>query len=158
MEIPKEIKEKVFAQYLGQRWRFQGDKRDHVKLYLTDINDILNNPEFNDRDIELVLKPISSITDEDALECMRILKQYGHPWVRYNIQGIVKCVKEWLVFKWDIAFKYNPSPRILNMFVYEYLKSKGYDLPHYLLDGKTLREAGLASYIFISATDGPIQL
>lgn len=138
MEISNEIKAKVFAQYLGQRILVKS-----LTNYTCDL--VLNNP-YNDHrngmelksaifnNAILILKPLSQISDEDAIEVAHI--GYGverKQKINENKDRYIKNVK--------IYFLNNPTA-----FVYQFLQSKGYDLPNYYLDGKTLFESNLAIY------------
>jgi hypothetical protein len=147
MEITNEIKITVFAQYLGQRWRWKGNSV--VKLYLTDINTI-GNPEYKDNEMLLELKPLTAITDEHAIE---MAKLFG------DVDGEIIINRPTDVTNKDIYFVvqvYTNKPKFTSystpkiwsdgygVNAYQWLQSKGYDLPHYLLGGKTLIESGLA--------------
>ncbi len=173
MEITNNIKAKVFSQYLGQKYCnknspnliqpiIYGVHGHGVFLsgdYLTPMNGIV-----------IILKPLSTLTDEDAIMCYVItdprsgflneneyhLHRYKNgkdvcsveitridvpdehlnvtvdgSLIRYENTGINKIIQE----------------KVKNQVqVYQFLQSKGYDLPNYLLGGKTLHEAGLAIY------------
>jgi hypothetical protein len=147
--LTDEIKEKVFAKYLRNRWKFRNDVKGFEKaikhqLHLTDINDVLFNPEYKEcGGIVLILKPLSKISYEDIIHIIK------------DIHGIKKELNKvfyeegYLKFehfdKWDRT----SSIRVDKFITYDdavYLISKGYDLPNYLLCGKTLFECGLAIY------------
>ena len=141
-DISNEIKEKVFAQYLRQRWKFKNEAKGFEKatkhqLFLTDINHVLFNPEFKEcGGIILILKPLSKITKEDAWEIVRMRYGTGSMEIEEeallnSAEGITNLIKEGD----DCQIK-----------IYQYLQSKGYDMPNYLLDNKTLEKAGLAIY------------
>ena len=126
MEITKEIKAKVFAQYLGQ--------------YVNSSKGIcvLRDMDFIDSLDWIQLKPLSVITDEHAKELAE-LKGNENP--LYIIAS----------FRGQPEYKKGPDQRIINWFLeqtkfYQFLQSKGYDLPNFYLGGKTLQEAGLATY------------
>lgn len=99
----------------------------YLKLRLgeTDFNHaiLIQNGNF-----KLILKPLSSITDEDRDFCKKEfdMKLDFHPSGTdnfcYESHGNFNCIAGCV----------------------QYLQSKGYDLPQYLLGGKTLKEAGLA--------------
>lgn len=138
-----EIKERVFAQYPFQRWKFKNEAKGFEKaikhrLHLSEINDILYNPEYKEcGGIILILKPLSEITDEDAIQVDELISpQYssikyfhtstrGKVWIRDILAG-------------------NQVSNVIQ--VYQFLQSKGYDLPYYILGNKTLQESGLAIY------------
>ena len=184
MEITNEIKAKVFAQYLGQiilcnqnftLWH------DDEGQGITDYKkgDIVNydllsldvRPFFEYvPSIILKLKPLSAITDEDAIEVAKLLFiNPVHEWkvLRYekhiyfldvkSIQNLETCSIEYNVNIFWLAHSIKGSHQIIGHedkipfllsesynTVYQFLQSKGYDLPHYLLNGKTLKECGLA--------------
>lgn len=84
---------------------------------------------------KLLLKPICEITEKDA----------------------VTAIKEWKCAHTPFGFitEFSPIPKIIKAItecgrfpynVYQCLQSLGYDLRNYYLDGKTLQEAGLATY------------
>ena len=124
-EITPEIKAKVFAQYAGQNVFKHYDQPVCVRW---------NFANFQLEGWKLILNPLSAITDEDAIEVAKF--QYtgkDAPRLYHNVET-GKC-----------------SAALCNAdhlcgFAYQYLQSKGYDLPHHLLGGKTLRESGLCIY------------
>lgn len=144
MNTTNEIKAKVFAQYLGQKWQWDLRGTPILKLYSSDLTEI-ERFEFG-HNVKLILKPLSAITDEDAIEAGELLGIYNR-----NIPNAIGPFKEHkTVSGLIIAFfcdklKLQPS-NLLIATAYQYLISKGYDLPHYLLGGKTLHKAGLAIY------------
>ncbi len=120
MEITAEIKAKVFAHYLGQKVFWQETEGELTAYNLHGASTILEPSK-------LILKPLSKITHENAVELYKAIK--------YNLRSttfILQTLK---------ALPFNKST-----IAYQYLISKGYDLPHYLLGGKTLQECGLAIY------------
>ncbi len=92
-------------------------------------------------DCKLILKPLSEITDDDAIEVSKI-----HDIDDAGIEGFfLKQGKEiigWILKENAPAPLWIPPFDILKIF--QLLQSKGYDLPQYLLSGKTLIESGLA--------------
>lgn len=147
MEINIDIKRAIYAQYLNQPFKMILNNNSFFtgKCSLETI--ILLNTE----DI-LVLKPISSITDNDAIE---MAKLFG------NIKDNVKLNRPNNINDNDNHFiiqVYTDKPEFIsytipkiinqNIGIYEYqwLQLKGYDLPHYLLNGKTLYESNLCIY------------
>ena len=84
-------------------------------------------------DLILLKRPLSSITDEDAIEVVKIAS-LNLERSNTNFPAFKKFV---LGYCQSNGFNHN---------VFQFLQSKGYDLPHYLLGGKTLKEAGLAIY------------
>ncbi len=124
MEISNDIKAKVFAQYLGQRLQRGGMMT--IELLYACKNAAYNTYD----DIVLKLKPLSAIADEDAIEVSTML--WGN-----KMPNPMETIKHQL-------FTYSVSD--VPARCYQLLQSKGYDLPQYLLGGKTLHEAGLAIY------------
>lgn len=139
MEITNEIKAKVFAQYLGQKVNAEGSRLElisvcfnHIVCYNPPIGEVEGDEVEFDFSIYLMLKPLSAITDEDAIEVAKITQENES----YHNAGVGKMVVKG---KW----KFNMEKYF---FIHQFLQSKGYDLPNYLLGGKTLHEAGLAIY------------
>lgn len=95
--------------------------------------------------IKLLLTPLSKISDEDAIEVANILKQRG-----VNKEEETSVIEEKedlinaLIGQTDYEINDVPTPLILQ--IYQYLQSRGYDLPSFYLNGKTLFEAGLCIY------------
>lgn len=125
MEISKDIKTKVLAYYLGQPFKvILNDKSfQTTECNLGTIQ--LLNPE----DV-LVLKPLSAITDDEAANVFDL---------EYPDNSVLKSTKIDRVKLWITDYN-------LSFIAVQYLQSKGYDLPHYLLGNKTLFETGLAIY------------
>jgi hypothetical protein len=154
MEITNDIKSKVFAQYFGQR--LTGNS--------TVSGLFLDMPVKSDK-FKLILKPLSSIIDEDFMELAivcgyvigKVNRNDHYIWGDYINNGGVhtgtfRIDTEKTSYKGKITTdSSNGNPRhdiytchALNGF--QFLQNKGYDLPNYLLSGKTLFEAGLAIY------------
>ena len=144
MEITNEIKTKVFSQYLEQNCAVVNDTYidgGYVGKMLgvcTVRGLLMEHPKGSDGDekinnCKLILKPISKITDEDAIECAKINTS----------------IKNWTDEDWKDEAKYIKEAILqskLSVLQMQYLILKGYDLPNYLLGGKTLHESGLAIY------------
>jgi hypothetical protein len=146
MEITKEIKEKVFGQYIGNliTWGeadFKGDKIHTILLNSQTINNIFN------MDTKLILKPLSAITDEDMVwvydTCNNLHEQrrIRPDWVKQNTPSL-KDMKRQI----NNGHAHYKGGYLSDSAVHQYLLSKGYDLPQYLLGWKTLHESGLAVY------------
>ena len=128
IKITNEIKFKVALQYYGHKlllcYNIEGNPvirtfdSIHIDYYAPDAG--------NKRDL-LILKPLSSITDEDV-----------------KVIGFSNS-DEFLGLS-SINEKY-----IGKLSDFQYLQSKGYDLPQYELNNKTLKEAGLAIYETLKA-------
>lgn len=159
MEITNEIKAKVLSHYLGQKvdtggWLHKEDECDRIILY-SDIDRWVGGigfyyPNKKDcakskllelpiSDIKLILKPISSITDEDK-EWLADL--FG--WKEVKNISVGAFLSELIKTEYNL---YRADKTIIAI---QYLQENGYDLPHYLLGGefccRTLQQAGLAVY------------
>ena len=140
MEITHEIKCKVFAQYWGQKIaKFE----NHPNIDLVD--DVLIDGCYINR-YKLIIKPLLAITDEDAIQVCKLQQEFKEQTgikVGFHIDeknsGCLDCIIEWDGYKHDY---FQP----VYSQTYQYLQSKGYDLPQYFLEGRTLHEAGLAIY------------
>lgn len=133
MEITYEIKRKVFGQYLGQvaQWKnLEYTDKDETETMWDNVEYYIGNNAY------LILTPISEITDEDAIEVAKIAK------CKYCIADI-SDLKPHLLRSMSYTNVWNGNT-VLS--ICQYLQSKGYDLPQYLLGGKTLQEVGLAIY------------
>ena len=119
MEITNEVKEKVFAPYILQKVLWMGHK-----LVVLDKTWNWLHPS-----AKLKLKPISAISDEYAYGLCDIIGAFT---ADNFLNGLQKGV-----YVTDIHKAIN---------AYQYLISKGYDMPSYHLGGKTLQECGLAIY------------
>lgn len=167
MEITNEIKVKVFAQYIGQKVSVKNETYNNggytgTILGVCSVRGILvEHPLGSDGDekidnCKLILKPLSQITDDDAYEVARILfsKEYKGHNITYSKNSICVTVmipNTTINHSVNISFDGNLSNTngygLRNMLeVYQYMQSKGYDLPQHLLGGKTLQEAELATY------------
>ncbi len=166
MEISNEIKAKVFAGYLGQKIIYPM-KKDGKYVYDPGFSPVVCfNPmqlnkmyQLHDTDVKLLLTPLSSITDEDAIEVCKIVKYYDYNKTDVRYQRLAAylgkgiCLFHFDNWRWDNNHEFDgahtrkqisePHPYFI-LPISQYLQSKGYDLPHYLLGGKTLIESGLA--------------
>ena len=188
MEITNEIKAKVFAQYLGHRVELDngGSKvRNRILCAVGGIDDggheylklkmgtFAHAVFIKENSAKLILKPLSEITDEDAMEVANIcnggdgikgIHKYDYK-TKDKAKFYIELKGEFeddknntlIFFYEDGSFdKFHPNAgekgehfdlsdwQTLN--VYQFLQSKGYDIPQYLLGGKTLKECGLAVY------------
>lgn len=135
MKITNEIKAKVFAQYWGKS--FQNGMGGKSALSFQDLQDISSG----NIEAKLILKPLSTITDEDALDVSTIAGGASH----LSKESQIHQAKELLT---DV-FLFTKQTNIVGVSwfgISQFLQSEGYDLPNYLLGGKTLQEAGLAIY------------
>jgi len=119
MEISSDIKKQVLAQYTGRKTIFN-------KLQLKDLTSISEKDCIKIYDIcfkdtsddEFKIKTGKSISKFlNGFFTLSSISEYHH---NINIRAVLLC--------------------------FQYLQSEGYDLPQYLLGGKTLEEYGLANY------------
>lgn len=129
MEITDEIKAKVFFQYIGQMtiWEYNG-RMWHIRIGLLNIHNVKDHID----DKKIVLKPLSAITDEESLEVANIVQPTGG----LTAEDGKAIVSNLAKFELSVC-----------CMIVQYLQLKGYDLPQYLLGGKTLEEVGLAIYM-----------
>lgn len=153
MEITDEIKFSALAPYYNQYLAYGGDNEhpDRVGYMLNQIEEgYSHGSKFEYWKVKL--KPLSAISDEDAIEVAKI---FG---VKYKIRrsDVNPCLFKVHGTYETIMFDSNSvvfddgngetGCTAESLFVYQYLQSKGYDLPNYHLGGKTLFEAGLCIY------------
>jgi len=145
MEITNEIKARVFAQYLGQKINLK--KEGQAENLILNVHRLHYGMVLNKfGEVKLILKPLSSITDEDAIECLNIC--LAEDWYSNETEkrAWVDILKTELIDGFgSVQMKIKPYFSMVWK-IYQLLQSKGYDLPQYLLGGKTLQEAGLAIY------------
>ncbi len=130
------------------KWQETSSKQNQPIIspfILFDANFFLNKSKCH-----LILKPIKSITNKHAIE---ISKMFGCVMV-----DKVKRHKDYILMvddSYEIQISHmgyicvRKNKQLYNMMVlgaYQFLIENGYDLPHRLLGGKTLQEAGLAIY------------
>lgn len=174
-KISDEIICKVFAQYPKVSILINEPKTQSVGHYLEGIDFALNQViaervNYNPQWITLGLKPLSEITDEDAIQAARLcmnpiwFKEYDFMVDREYSKD---CIRIFVDYDGDVR---NPEYERSEVFInyngkdvqwhykgeylgvydtqawYLYLQSKGYDLPNYFLGGKTLFECKLAIY------------
>lgn len=140
MEISNETKAKVFAQYLGQQVKLIVKMDSNYFGYNEGIYTLAATilDRLNDLcECKLILKPLNKIIDEDVVEWSR---QDGKPIGKNDSSYMFQSIEE---AKRYLNFYSHPN---IGWQSYQYLQSKGYDLPNYLLNGKTLHESGLAIY------------
>ena len=169
MEITKEIIAKVYAQYLGAKvdlsntewYKLESESRNRfIEATLVGVNSneesagacIKHNIKTQNNGLQfldfsvfkLILKPLSSLTKEDAI----ILNDMGNGNSEFSISYFEGSgFDRETILDWT-SFNFNQ---------YQYLISQFYDVPHRLLkvggrthtdykDCKTLQEVGLAIY------------
>ncbi len=146
MEISNETKIKVFAQYIGANCKVTNEcyiDGGYIGIILgacTVRGLLVEHPKRSDaderiEDCQLILKSLSDIIDEDALWIRLKLENSFNEDV--DIQDVINSIID--THSCDLA-------GYTWLEIIQYLISKGYDLPQFLLDGKTLQEAGLAIY------------
>lgn len=158
MTITNEIKAKVFGQYLS----YYADQPTRLAI-LSIIEKLLCGSNTNFR---IELKPLSTITDKDFRDAAKLLPEdfkpktddkevlrhgadslHRHSVVFMNTTGF----KMFKIFVDDgtIMLDDRIAPDCYTrhaLLIYQFLQSRGYDLPNYHLGGKTLEQAGLAYY------------
>ncbi len=154
MEITDENKIKAIAQYIGQQvsipagYQFNGYATDDTQ---GEFNGIRNEGFIHIGDIggyydfknfQLILKPLSVVTDEDNIEVGKIIGNLSENFTDGNLT-VIKISK---MFIENLLTGRLSKNAVLVIIVFQYLQSRGYDLPQYILNGKTLKEAGLAIY------------
>jgi len=130
MELTKEIKSKVFAQYWGQYVLILPDNDDKLKVI----------DWFKFDNAYLVLKSLKNITDEDAKEVSIVgLPRQNYIWCSTSGKYLVSIIEN----KKCWSFFYKEADWFA---VKQKLIDLGYDVFTSLLDNKTLQECGLAIY------------
>ena len=125
-----------------------------IGLLLENETNVTNHTNYNTDQCKLILKPLIEITDEDAIEMAKLFGgiegdvELNRPTdltnedIFFAVQ-VIQIEPEWASYctpkKWRNINGYGTN-------AYQWLQTKGYDMPHYLLGGKTLHEAGLAIY------------
>lgn len=131
-----ENKAKFFAQYLGQFRLFNDNRVWHTAPVRGDIIDKI------DEDCYLLLKPLSSINDEDAVEIKKISMLQNKcdlssinkiEFIKVKGGAINMCYEykiHWKLFKADTSYIVLKQGFNLKLSVIDYLRSKGYALPY----------------------------
>jgi hypothetical protein len=150
MPIPIKIKAKIFAAYLEQicitpTRKSQGESlpfkflkgilkeidlgmvNDCIGLLLEDEIDISNHTNYSPDEISLLLKPLSEITDEDAIEIGKILISPHAIYHVSNKEWLIKNYKYWIENGLVAVYSSNAKSTLQ---AYQYLQSKGYALPY----------------------------
>ncbi len=156
-QISNEKKAKAFANYYGQPLSVNNQKKMVIDGKFIDLilSGELASYSFSE-DVKIVLKPFNQMTDDDAIEVAKILgKRYYEELfpeekpqdLKINKMSGVYYIGDCLINLTTKVITYRRHPDSVAMFqAYQYLQSKGYDLPNYFLGGKTLHESGLAIY------------
>lgn len=141
MEISNEIKAKIFAQYFGAKcehrvftiervWEDRGEFNmdcDLIELCMDDTEDYKTT---------LLLKPLSSITDEDAIEVAKFCHISSH-----KDNHVLKHEGKDLIENY--LYRQSNVNGINWLRVFDYLRSKGYALPYLNYSIEDLVEAGI---------------
>jgi len=144
MEISNEIKFKVALQYYGQPFLvcYNIENKPVIETFSgKNIEEGMYEPDVVNKRELLILKPLSKITQDDAIEFHDIV--FGGIGKKpYHV--VAETVRNYI----EMIFKGGKQcPDIKGLVLTtQFLQSKGYDLPSYLLEGKTLQEVGLAIY------------
>lgn len=161
MKTTSEIISRVFAQYIGANVKVEN--KDYLSggytgkiLGVCTVQGLLvEHPQGSDghepvKCCKLILKPLSAITDEDAIEVTKIeISREDFEYESWeNPQGL-KVIKSFP--KGERGSSWYKILCIggttdLKLESCQYLISKGYDMTQYLLGGKTLEKSGLAIY------------
>lgn len=143
-EISKETKAKVYSSYLGQEI-IKGELIGLLHGLVNDTCYVRYNDVARYEDVEdctLLLTPLSKISDQDAIEVVKIMDPNAKE--IYVSNGTINWEYEYL----DERFKSTIEIRSIHLCAHyascQYLQSRGYDLPNYHLNGQTLIQAGLA--------------
>lgn len=136
MENTLENKAKFFAQYWGQE--IMKSNNDGWEIKKVDHNSIY--PLYEEDEDFLILKPLSSITDEDAIEVGNLLFPFiSGKIIRVEINSVDELT---LNIKAHRKTGYNEDYKAINVPCADYLRSKGYCLPWMGLSCEALIEYG----------------
>lgn len=130
MKISEGIKTSIVYQYFGQTYMYKNE----FGTFKGVVGDYHTNTHVKNESFVLFLKPYTAISIEDAYEVGKISDISDEEMKLIEKKGgdIFKSIK-------------NVSEKVW-FNVCQFLQSKGYDIPQYLLGGKTLEESGLAVY------------
>ena len=144
-----ENKAKFFAQYWGQK------VFKETKFHNSPLCNI--NSTFIDsaKDWHLELKPLSNISDEDAIEVAKILHEVeGNFEIVYNADDLTSvsafgrlCYSDTIDIFWNGNLRYDIASSIQILNAYDYLHSKGYALPWMNLEVQDLIDYGWVTLI-----------
>lgn len=149
MEISNDIIAKVFAQYLGQKINENNSTFYDTMVSVDLFNESIctsNYITYKLNEVKLVLKPLSSITDEhiiwvhDTEHNFHEQRKLRPDWAK-TVTPPLKEMKDMISNEFGYTGGY-----LSDSAVHQYLISKGYDVPLMLLGWKTLEQSGLAKY------------
>lgn len=135
MNITPEIKSAIFHQYHGQ---YVNSNKGQCRLRDADFVDSLewielkSLAEISDEDIIWVYDTTHNLHEERKLRPERVL----------SITPSLKDMKETL----NNGYAHYTGGWLCNVWVFQYLLKRGYDLPQLSLGYKTLQQVGLAKY------------
>lgn len=127
MKNTLEAKAKFLAHYIGKEWRNSIGKP--FMLTFMDIDSL-----FNGAHITLLLKPLSSITDEDAINLAKIISGNNEEKIigRAEYRVLVSIGEDELGvwFDGELLVSDDFQNPLLILECYDYLRSQGYTLPY----------------------------
>lgn len=125
MELTTEQKARVFAQYIGQPVQLisSGEKENVIGFWNT--NELMLSGGFTPiADVRIILKSLSAITDEDAIEVAKLWAIWAD--CADDLRGFVIDRVKWVMFSG------NKPQGDMPWIVREYLIQKGYALPLFI--------------------------
>jgi len=133
-ELNNENKAKFFALYWGQEVQSHGKEMFHVTGILV-------------RQSYLQLKPLSAISDEDAIDVLNVLMGYEENYYQDWHPNIQKVWMQTIKIDLNDDFGSRQVPALQSYFKYtwqvgDFLRSKGYALPWMGLSVVEMTEAG----------------
>lgn len=137
MEITEDIKARVFGQYFGAT--VFGDPQDSEELRMAEFQLDYDNFEFCvTEQVMLVLRSLSTLTDEEAIELAKV----GNP--NYSFLHLASVGRELAQTieknkTWNFYYKETDWNSC-----YGFLQSKFFDIPNFYVGGRTLSASGLA--------------
>lgn len=143
--ISKEIITQIRANYLGSDfYMLINDGYYKVEKLTIGILTLFNKEDY------LSLKPLSSISDEDAIECLKIKNKHSNsmPFVKIKLKERHNHSIQFICS----YHKFSDNVEFLNLYdftvpVYQYLQSKGYALPYMEYSVDDLVQAGIYKLI-----------
>lgn len=147
--IPQGIKEKIFALYLGQKM--------DSSLSGTVINGAwIQRLQEGELDASILVKPLSQITDEDAIYIGKLYDSKKKPLLKRSKEGDKVCIKWygekdvitivdnfWECEFWNGLYYDDEEHQLLSIEYIDYLRSKGYALPAYGYSVEELVKEGI---------------
>lgn len=128
--ISKEIKRVVVYQYYGRKYKYKNE----FGSYTDTVGGFHTNTHIESDSFTLILKPLSSISDEDAHKIGMLM---GCSMIGKALSWGKELTERIMIERHLCVMSYS---------IYQFLQSKGYDLPNYLLGNKTLHECNLCCY------------